>query len=134
MDKLLNVEIDRALWDVPGQRPGAENQGMLYRAETSRMCCLGFVGLTCGLTRELMRGMGEPTEVPGNWPETLFRGEDAEEYPGWLRNSRISLELMLINDDKSITNKKREKDIHETGLKAGINFTFTGEYLRDGEK
>lgn len=148
---MLKVEIDRSKWDVwPNKNPNSTlyktflsesdyadqrvcpKDGRLRNMHTGLMCCLGFVGKACGFTDLELDDKGEPSdffEVGGpdealnydeRWPTQLLKSDPSEPVN----------KLINANDDILLTNKQREARIIEWGLKADIEFSFTGEYLK----
>jgi hypothetical protein len=132
---MLTVTIDRNKWDVYPNGVRADSrfdEGRLFNPETGLMCCLGFVGLTCGFTPEEMKGLSEPYEVlPRKVYDTngRFIMELNEKWPTGSFKDSIS-DLISINDDRHISNKFRELALIQRGLEAGIQFVFVGEYLK----
>lgn len=132
---LLHVSIDRAKWDVwPNHKAlFTENEilptsGQLLRQRTGTMCCLGFVGETCGIPLARLQNQSSPgaTSNCAGWPETLFKHDAAYNR---MADSLIAEKLMTHNDNADVTAKKRETLIAKLGLAAGIRFTFRGRYL-----
>ncbi len=128
---IIDVEINRAEWDVKPNKEilGIINpQGYLLRSESfgNVKCCLGFLGIVCGISKLNLLNRQTPDEVF----ETPFGGIN----PIWPASLHAHEEkLMEINDLEEVTSEQREKMIHEEGLKADINFTFVGEYLKKEE-
>lgn len=123
----MKVTIDRAKWNV-GERLGL---AALLHERNRSMCCLGFLGASCGIELAKLEDHGMPTE--------LDEGEQ-EKYPGALfrrtnaaigDNGRLQWEdvFQQINDDKSIDDATRESWIAE-GFRTvlGVEVEFVGEY------
>jgi hypothetical protein len=123
---MIKVTIDRAKWDVPKNRgtfTDSTVSGYLIRNDspTPLMCCLGFLGLACGVRASRMRGLMTPGQVPSQkWPKSIVTKND---------NTYIAKKLMVTNDSDNLSPSVREARIIKYGRKAGIAFRFVGKYL-----
>lgn len=110
--------IDRSRW-YRGQ--GAEGS-RLIREEDGKMCCLGFLGLACGIPAEHLQGYLTPSAVApkhiGKWPTGLFIG-------GTL--STTCELLMHRNDAPAYLPSVREELLQEAFETIGIEVEFVGE-------
>lgn len=120
--KKLDVVIDRSKWGVPPNSTAKgyeEHEGVLLDGN-DMMCCLGFVGRACGITKKLLLNKGLPEAVDSpRWPESF--GTD---------NYDTVLKLANTNDSPILTNPIRERRIRTLGKTLGIRFSFVGRYLR----
>ncbi len=91
-----------------------------YLHADSCRCCLGFLGLACGLTDEQMDGRGEPEEVTGPWPEAIVHSSERD-------CTVLCQEIIWTNDDDEGDDAEREIELTELFHKAGIDVEF-----RDG--
>jgi hypothetical protein len=123
---MIKVTIDRAKWDVTSNRIiaiGWDDAGQLIRNDsiTPLMCCLGFLGLACGVRASRMTGTLCPNEVPSQkWPKSIVTINN---------NTDIAKKLMEVNDSANLPPSVREARIIKYGRKAGIAFRFVGKYL-----
>lgn len=94
---MLKVQIDREHWSR-----GCD--GMLYNPGDGKMCCLGFVALKLGFSKEEITDVADPEtmaetisadRLTSAWPETMlnFRG-----YANEVRHTAIVRDLITIND------------------------------------
>jgi hypothetical protein len=109
-DKPMVCTINRKDW-----ARGGEDEAALLN-NWGNFCCLGFLGLTCGVEEQDLQDVQMPYD--------LSRG-DRTKYPE-LPNS-VWDEFAVINDDKHISDRKREKQLRELAKKHGFRFRFTGE-------
>jgi hypothetical protein len=88
------------------------------------MCCLGFLGLACGIAPEQLQDRMSPGEVNSIEPTTLW--PDWLLYPGC--NTCCSdecTELMLVNDSRRLDSEQdREDKIREIFGRHGIEVEF----------
>ena len=105
---LTKLVIDRAKW----------GRGALVR-EDGKMCCLGFMGLACGLTKEEMKLHGMPHSMD---PEALARVG----WVGWGNDDSCDLlgELASINDNVNILRPRKERLLIEKFRTAGVELSF----------
>lgn len=77
----------------------------LLRATDNKMCCLGFLGIACGLTRDEILGKSEPSEITSSkWIKGLIL--DSSE------GTETCHQLMMANDSLSyLFETKREARI-----------------------
>ena len=84
-------------------------------------CCLGFLALSCKISKRLIKNVGYPSSVrSGRWPEWLVanRGSDLQ------TDSCASMTLTKINDDSDHSSQKRERLIREEMAKHGVDVKF----------
>lgn len=132
MKKLKAVKefaIDRSKWhtgDARNNRRGdAIIDSALYVQTTKRMCCLGFFGAACGLSKTKMTGHGYLTDLNGYDFETNQIEEFFEDrLPHYLQKN-----LARINDDDDMTLPEKEKNIKDIFSKRGIKVKFVGKLL-----
>jgi hypothetical protein len=134
MANLLRVVIDRATWDIPENRKaiGVEDGSLLLNPETGFRCCLGFLGKACGIADRLLSGAPEPQSVESDlWPAGLLDGVDGYENDAFANETDPAQDVLMETNDSEFTALSiREERIAETGIKAGIKFTFKGKYLK----
>lgn len=102
---LTKLVIDRAKW----------GRGALVR-DDGKMCCLGFLGLACGLTKKEMKPHAMPFAID---PEPLAR-------VGWDNADDCLLlsELAAINDDTTIRRPRKERLLTEKFRTAHVALSF----------
>lgn len=117
--------VDRRKWGT------GEEGGNLKRDDTGKMCCLGFVGLQCGVPAKNLLSLGTPEELDpkdaqkfpapfitlrvDEWGNTIQTYED-----GPLINDATG-----INDDDEISDKMREYKLKRLFKKHGCSIRFT---------
>ena len=116
----MKVEIKRETWAV-AQTPS--DNALANRDGT--FCCLGFLGLACGIPREEM--------LDKSYPSQLLNKGDHRFPRAVLRNlgdgRSVQAVLAEINDRKDFSNEERE-DWIAAGFRfaLGIEVEFTGSY------
>lgn len=128
----MKVTIDRTMWHR-GQGAGSS---ALRVQETGKMCCLGFLALECGYSAK------EITTFTS--PGTLAQSQDlaANKFPEKLvdpnmivnkfddknrarsGNTPLCTELMVVNDDRHMTERGREDELSTIFAEAGIEVQF----------
>lgn len=98
----MKLVIDRSKW-LRGE--GWEQSALLRRSD-EKMCCLGFLGEACGVSRISMLGKGSPRrldkEEKALYPTALIVDYNTE-------NGLSPMgELMMINDDPNLSEETRE--------------------------
>lgn len=119
----MQVTVKRSEWGR-GQC-GTEVVSALYNGETTKRCCLGFVGNACGYSDVDMRDVASPGALALS--ETLHGPMLSLIEPtraGHLANNELAYLLMHVNDDNEITDSDRETTLITHGLKVDIQFTF----------
>jgi hypothetical protein len=111
-----NLVIDRSRW----LRGVSGEESLLLRPTDSKMCCLGFLGIACGIAASDISGMGEPIEVPSDkWPTWLQQTND-----GYASDAKVVNRLIEINDDTGFTDADREADLRDVFAKHGVKVEF----------
>lgn len=103
--------VDRKTW-LRG-----EADSYLCRRADEKMCCQGFYGLACGITKEKMWSVQAPHSldyIKGQYPKELFRNENDATY--WA--------ILEINDDPEISDAYRETELKKLFLRLGITINF----------
>lgn len=120
---MLKVTIDRQLWI----RGASNNNSYLLRDSDNKMCCLGFACVAAGIPKKDINQVREPASVEGIknirtleqlLSKSILTEEDRKE------NSRVCINLMMINDDPGINANEREYMIKQFGLEVNIDFEF----------
>jgi hypothetical protein len=111
--KPLVCVIDRALWARGGNQG---NIGTGLRNPNGTMCCLGFLGKTCGVSEENLGKVSIPESLPD---------EDWKLFPrvhgqGWDP-------FIGANDRRNLTPAYRENKLRALAKKNGFRFRFVGK-------
>lgn len=77
----MKLVIDRSKW----LRGEGSSKSSLLRTSDGKMCCLGFLGLACGIAPDRLKGNSNPHDVTGRWPS-------------WLLHHEVCYSLMNAND------------------------------------
>lgn len=122
----MKVIIQRSIW----LRGTNSANSFLVRYSDEKMCCLGFLGLVCGIPKERLIGRCSPSDTKSwysdKWPKgTLVpNGPSHLVSQSGLSNSQIIRTAMEHNDDSSITDEVREGLIKEDLAKLGVDVEF----------
>lgn len=81
------------------------------------MCCLGILMSKCGVPKSVLANRGFPGEVAQEYPKQL---------PPFLSDFYSTDVLMLTNDERSLSEEKREVAIKEAFKDVGIKVRFKG--------
>ncbi len=94
----------------------------LYRPEDGKMCCLGFLGEACGLSKEELANHPTPGSVsnPEKFPSELIKDNGGL----YKDNSTLSLKLMLLNDSVHILEQERRSELAKLFKSIDIEVTF----------
>lgn len=113
----MKVVIDRTKW--ARQTRGVNNGGSALLNGQGCMCCLGFVGLACGLTQAQLEGYGFPSSVDMPEPWTT------DGFASTRNDSNAAFSAMNINDDN--TTSDAEKEAALITLFAGVGYELSFE-------
>lgn len=116
----MKLVIDRSRW----LRGEGDDRSLLLRERDSKMCCLGFYSLALGFDEEDIREYASPDEVDGEveYPEWMYRDDGHCDML-----SRDVVDLMVVNDAKSIWDPDRERSITSIFARNGVEVEFVGE-------
>lgn len=100
------VIVKRSKWY---RGKGSEDSYLLLRG--GKMCCIGFLARAFGCTRKdiLLKNVIEYVPSQESWS---------------LTHDRTLSKCYDINDDDTITEAKRERELKALGKKMGVQFTF----------
>jgi hypothetical protein len=129
-----SLVIVRADWIRGGKNLPRHEGHSVLRSQEGKMCCLGFLGLTCGYSATELLGHVTPADtglidddtgecdVP-KWPAELLENKtDAHRYP---QNSLLCSEIMAVNDgEASSCEPKREGELTELFGRMGWKVEF----------
>ena len=120
--------VIRNRW-VRGAGGGDEAGDETHLANRHGLCCLGFLGLACGLSEKQMEEIGTPAAfinenpfIPYVWPEKLTRTLCA--FPPLAENSEICTQIININDSTEISESARENSLIKEFASIGIKVNF----------
>jgi hypothetical protein len=126
----MDFVIDRAKWRCGGGwRQRGKGLTMLQNTE-GYMCCLGQFCDQLGVPD--LEGLYVPSDVP-EYRNTQIRdvlvedGGIGPEGP-WFNETRFSDLAIGINDNRSISDQEREKELTELCIRHGHTLRFEGEY------
>lgn len=112
------VTIKRSKW-----LRGA-SEAFLRNPDTGKMCCLGFLARKVGLSTRQINDKREPEDLTQCITGlTKILNDFVSEVP-FLENTNICVDLMSTNDDTTIDDKIREKQIKDLGKGIGVTFKF----------
>lgn len=135
MDKFT---IDRSEWlngrTLKANSPDHYNEESFscLLAKSGAKCCLGFYSLALGYSEE------EILEMPT--PVGIYYAKNSSKYLGWEVKSNLhpygedyfptplTRRLIEVNDNKLLSDQKREELIAALFLQQGITVEFVGEY------
>lgn len=126
----MKFTVKRPLW----QRGGGEKElSYLLSSVDNKMCCLGFMGIFCGIDPNMMLDVEAPSGIDisgrsavSTWtqkfqePEKLFDTDDVFNT----NTSEVCLKLMRTNDDDSIMDDEREERLKKEFSSIGIEVSF----------
>jgi len=104
---------------------GSGDNSALFRAEDEKMCCLGFYAKACGIAQKHIINMPTPEDVTSNLKDIDGRWDTCLLDLFW--NTKLTNELMSINDNKKLSDQKREEKITAKFAKAGIKVKFANK-------
>lgn len=116
--------IKRSEW-ARGERVGLSN--ILLGADGMK-CCLGFFALSCGIPKKDIDQKSCPADVISKkWPEWLVKNRGkplALHLFKGQTDTAISVQLISINDDKSLMWNTREAKLRKLFAEQGVDVTF----------
>lgn len=91
-------------------------------------CCLGFLGLACGLSEDDMFHVGSPASGAivlkiQAWPASLLSLEKASGVNS-IENSKVCFQIIEANDSTVIDDKEREIILTNEFASIGIKVNF----------
>lgn len=104
MSERRKFTVRRETW-LRGVDPRYDLNICLLRKD-GRQCCLGFVAEQRGVPREHLLDVLEPEDLPGH---ALIEGLLVSGDCDGSRNSALSSNAMVINDDHTIDDAERER-------------------------
>jgi hypothetical protein len=118
----MKLIIDRQKW----LRGEGETKSSLLRGEDGKMCCLGFLGIECGIESERLQDVGAPEDIPRDANESLLEiwKEASFLFVDNIYRSMASVQLMETNDDTSISDQERERRLSDIFSKHGVEVEF----------
>jgi len=111
----MKLVIDRKQW----LRGEGGHRSYLLRKSDRKMCCLGFFSLACGLREDQILGVVSPRDLLDSPTQMSFLFDDEG-----LSSSFVGDHLMATNDDPSLHDADREKNITRLFAENGIEVSF----------
>jgi hypothetical protein len=105
----------------------------------NNMCCLGFYALACGLDKKVIRNIQDPlnavriTESNPKAMDSQYRNVLRKSEVIWNTklvpknredNSVLARKLMTVNDEKELSEEKREETLTKLFKKMGVEVKF----------
>ena len=120
----MKVIINRSKW----LRGTSSPPSFLVRYSDGMLCCLGFLGVACGIEQEAMIGRTSPSDVFGHfhkWPKGTFLDNCHQlgTTKSYLNGPTI-ISIIKNNDDPSISDDLREVLISNDFTHLGVEVTF----------
>jgi hypothetical protein len=134
---MKTVVIQRGAWNSGGRlnpdghlfTPFGEfdSLGDVQYGDTDCYCCLGFLGLACGLSDEDMEGLPLPSGVKATWPKELF--DHSGHTVSGIGDALWESVFAALNDHEDVDHATRESWISEGfRIVLGVECEFVGEY------
>ena len=119
---MLTMVVERAKW----LRGEGSHTSYLLRHSDGKMCCLGFVCVTAGMTPEQISGLTAPASLVSVGRPIPAAVERLLDYNGTavVVDSVITVSMMTTNDAEDVLGADREAQLQASGLEVGIQFTF----------
>lgn len=119
--KIERLSIDRARWGKSA-----------LRNDDGTMCCLGFLGVACGVPESEMLEVGMPNDIVGmkyrsKYPIDVFADDDRD------TESDFADEAASINDSGIIKPYRKEEKLKKLFKTVGIKLTFRGKRKSKGK-
>lgn len=114
--EIKKLVIDRSRW----LRGEGGHTSALLRSGDRKMCCLGFLGLACGVPPDRMEGWADPTTAPHPaWPTWI--SDDG----GVTQQDCVVNELVRLNDVEALPDAEREACLSRLfAEKGGVEVEF----------
>lgn len=121
--------IDKSKWVCGDNSEKMGDTAMLN--DKGRMCCLGQMCKQAGVSKKSLKFNSSPDEI------------DHKKVPKWMltkdsvglkQDSELSQILITVNDDYSISQKKREREITKLLKEAGHTVEFKGKLFPKKKK
>ncbi len=119
--RLKTLTIRTRKW-IRGRSPTGS---VLRDSKTGNMCCLGFLGLACGIPVEELKEESTPECVPkGTWPKGVVRTYEDSDGLDWLCDTQWTQAAVTINDDGNLSEPVRQKLLKQHFKQIGYNVKF----------
>jgi len=114
--KVKEFTVDRATW----LRGEGSAQSSLLREQDGKMCCLGFLCLAQGVQRRCLLNLPVPD---------MLSAASQKHLPAFLVKPKDATmgDIMPTNDNRSQTDKKRERHLKRLFKRQGVAIKFVGE-------
>lgn len=123
----MEFTIDRSKWRCGGIGINGKGLGSVNLLNyQGYMCCLGQIAEQLG--HQSLLNLAEPEHInEDNLKSDILIEVDDERG---IKNSDLSNNAMLINDDSEINISEREKQLKERFKKDGIKLKFVGKSMK----
>lgn len=111
--KPLVCVIDRALWARGGVQGNQGHGSTSLLNSNGTMCCLGFLGETCGVSREKLINTSLPESLPAEDLKLFPRVHNKDWGP-----------FIGANDTRALSEAYRESKLRALAKKNGFRFRF----------
>lgn len=107
------LTIKRSKWIT-----GSQWNSYLLRPKDQKMCCLGFLAIKRGASKEDILGQKDPSYTAGNvsWPKKLYARDTCY-------MTDLCSEMITVNDGR-MPNDRREEKLRGLFRKIGITLRF----------
>jgi hypothetical protein len=120
--KPMKFIIDRTKW----LRGEGDDLSFLIRVDDYKMCCLGQVGIQCGIPEDVLTDEHNPSSIllekRIQWPEPLRPVMNPKYH--FTMESELSGAMMRVNDDEALSDYEREAKLIELAAPHGIELEF----------
>lgn len=120
----MKVVITRSNW----LRGKGSRDSFLFRYSDGKMCCLGFLGIACGISKRDLLGRTTPEDVkvdPLIWPSgTLEPVLLKLSFRSGFTNGPIIREIVRHNDDPDVNEHTREEYLRNDFKGLGVEIEF----------
>jgi hypothetical protein len=124
VENVLDVVVDRKTWH---RGKGAEGSALRNDLD-GNMCCLGFVSIVCGYTAQQITNISTP---PRLYRQCRSAGSSKilPQFNNLLAFSPLTAStaciiMMEVNDDRNISEAKRESELSRVAATINVNLTF----------
>lgn len=119
----MKIVITRSKW----LRGSGSYASFLVRYSDGKMCCLGFLGVACGISAADMEGKAAPNHIKDHflkWPKGTLRENGMPHINNGFDNGPAIQAAIKHNDDPLLTDDNREELIRNNLKELGIEVEF----------
>lgn len=105
----------------------------LLCSETKSKCCLGFLALSCGYTKDQILNRCSPesigiisdkNRIENLWPKEICIDSNVVISNYWFTDTVVTNNIIKINDSKGLTEQQREEKLKELFALINIDLQF----------